>query len=102
MGSDPFSVPGFTRLVPSVVFGVALVLSMIGLAHALRTVPSAPAAAWFAMALRGPLIAYRREFVGPRALHPRRGGARGGHIDRGVRTTYGVGAAGFEPATARV
>ncbi len=30
---------GFTRLVPSVVFGVALVLSMLGLAYALRTVP---------------------------------------------------------------
>ena len=30
---------GFTRLVPSVVFGVALVLSMAGLAIALRTIP---------------------------------------------------------------
>jgi quaternary ammonium compound-resistance protein SugE len=30
---------GFTRLVPSVVFGVALVLSMVGLAIALRTIP---------------------------------------------------------------
>jgi quaternary ammonium compound-resistance protein SugE len=30
---------GFTRLVPSVVFGVALVLSMVGLAYALRTIP---------------------------------------------------------------
>jgi quaternary ammonium compound-resistance protein SugE len=30
---------GFTRLVPSVVFGVALVLSMVGLAFALRTIP---------------------------------------------------------------
>lgn len=30
---------GFTRLVPSVVFGVALVLSMAGLAFALRTIP---------------------------------------------------------------
>ena len=30
---------GFTRPVPSAVFGVALVLSMAGLAHALRTVP---------------------------------------------------------------
>ena len=30
---------GFTRLVPSVVFGVALVLSMIGLGYALRTIP---------------------------------------------------------------
>jgi quaternary ammonium compound-resistance protein SugE len=30
---------GFGRLVPSVVFGVALVLSMAGLAYALRTIP---------------------------------------------------------------
>lgn len=30
---------GFTRLVPSVVFGVALVISMAGLAVALRSIP---------------------------------------------------------------
>ena len=30
---------GFTRLVPSVVFGVTLVLSMAGLAYALRSIP---------------------------------------------------------------
>jgi quaternary ammonium compound-resistance protein SugE len=30
---------GFTRLTPSVVFGVALVCSMIGLGYALRTIP---------------------------------------------------------------
>ncbi len=30
---------GFTRLVPSVVFGLALVLSMTGLAYALRSIP---------------------------------------------------------------
>ncbi|MFE3443618.1 DMT family transporter [Nocardia sp. NPDC059180] len=30
---------GFTRLAPSVVFGVALVLSMAGLAYAMRTLP---------------------------------------------------------------
>lgn len=30
---------GFTRLVPSVVFGTALILSMTGLAYALRTIP---------------------------------------------------------------
>ncbi|MEU4689327.1 SMR family transporter [Actinoplanes sp. NPDC023714] len=30
---------GFTRLVPSVVFGVAVVLSMVGLGYALRTIP---------------------------------------------------------------
>lgn len=30
---------GFTRLVPSMIFGVALVLSMIGLAIAMRSLP---------------------------------------------------------------
>jgi len=30
---------GFARLVPSLVFGVALVLSMVGLAYALREIP---------------------------------------------------------------
>ena len=30
---------GFTRLVPSLVFGVALVLSMVGLAVAMRSLP---------------------------------------------------------------
>lgn len=30
---------GFTRLTPSLVFGAALVLSMAGLAYALRTIP---------------------------------------------------------------
>ncbi len=30
---------GFTRLVPAVVFGVALVLSMAGLGYALRSIP---------------------------------------------------------------
>jgi quaternary ammonium compound-resistance protein SugE len=30
---------GFTRVVPSVVFGLALVLSMAGLAYALRAIP---------------------------------------------------------------
>jgi quaternary ammonium compound-resistance protein SugE len=30
---------GFTRLAPSVVFGVALVLSMVGLGYAMRTIP---------------------------------------------------------------
>ena len=30
---------GFTRLLPSVVFGVALVLSMAGLAYAMKTLP---------------------------------------------------------------
>lgn len=31
---------GFTRLVPSVVFGVGLILSMAGLAYAMRTLPT--------------------------------------------------------------
>jgi quaternary ammonium compound-resistance protein SugE len=30
---------GFARVVPSLVFGVALVLSMVGLAYALREIP---------------------------------------------------------------
>jgi quaternary ammonium compound-resistance protein SugE len=30
---------GFARVTPSLVFGVALVLSMVGLAYALRTIP---------------------------------------------------------------
>jgi quaternary ammonium compound-resistance protein SugE len=30
---------GFTKLVPSLVFGVAVTLSMVGLGYALRTIP---------------------------------------------------------------
>jgi quaternary ammonium compound-resistance protein SugE len=38
---------GFSRLVPSVVFGVALVLSMLGLGYALRDLPTGTAyAVW--------------------------------------------------------
>lgn len=38
---------GFTRPVPSVVFGVALVISMAGLAYAMRTLPTGTAyAVW--------------------------------------------------------
>lgn len=38
---------GFTRLVPSVVFGAGLVLSMVGLAWAMRTLPTGTAyAVW--------------------------------------------------------
>ncbi|MCR4513693.1 multidrug efflux SMR transporter [Aeromicrobium sp. 50.2.37] len=38
---------GFSRLVPSLVFGVALVLSMVGLAWAMRDLPTGTAyAAW--------------------------------------------------------
>ncbi|QBJ97215.1 multidrug efflux SMR transporter [Rhodococcus sp. ABRD24] len=34
---------GFTRLAPSVVFGVGLLLSMAGLAYAMRTLPTGTA-----------------------------------------------------------
>jgi quaternary ammonium compound-resistance protein SugE len=38
---------GFTRLLPTVVFGVALVLSMAGLAYAMRELPTGTAyAVW--------------------------------------------------------
>lgn len=38
---------GFTRLAPTAVFGIALVLSMIGLAVAMRTIPTGTAyAVW--------------------------------------------------------
>jgi quaternary ammonium compound-resistance protein SugE len=38
---------GFSRLVPTVVFGVAVVLSMVGLAYAMRTLPTGTAyAVW--------------------------------------------------------
>lgn len=38
---------GFTRLVPSVVFGVGLFLSMAGLAYAMRSIPTGTAyAVW--------------------------------------------------------
>lgn len=41
---------GFTRLVPSLVFAVAVVLSMGGLAYALRTIPVGTGyAAWVAV-----------------------------------------------------
>ena len=45
---------GFSRLVPTVVFGVALVLSMAGLAYALRTVPLGTGyAVWVAIGATG-------------------------------------------------
>jgi quaternary ammonium compound-resistance protein SugE len=45
---------GFARLVPTVVFGVALVLSMAGLAYALRTVPLGTGyAVWVAIGATG-------------------------------------------------
>ncbi|MFW0789265.1 DMT family transporter [Gordonia sp. CPCC 205333] len=38
---------GFTRLAPSIIFGVALVASMAGLAYAMRTLPTGTAyAVW--------------------------------------------------------
>ncbi|MBY6361694.1 DMT family transporter [Rhodococcoides corynebacterioides] len=38
---------GFTRLTPTVIFGVALILSMIGLAVAMRSIPTGTAyAVW--------------------------------------------------------
>lgn len=41
---------GFTRPVPSVVFGVAVVLSMVGLGYAMRTLPVGTAyAVWVAI-----------------------------------------------------
>lgn len=41
---------GFTRLAPSVVFGVGLALSMAGLAYAMRTLPTGTAyAVWVAI-----------------------------------------------------
>lgn len=41
---------GFTRLVPSVVFGIALTLSMGGLAYSMRTLPTGTAyAIWVAI-----------------------------------------------------
>jgi quaternary ammonium compound-resistance protein SugE len=41
---------GFSRLTPSIVFGVALTLSMAGLAYAMRTLPTGTAyAVWVAI-----------------------------------------------------
>lgn len=49
---------GFTRLVPSVVFGVALVLSMVGLSYALRSLPVGTAyAVWVGIGAAGTAIA---------------------------------------------
>jgi quaternary ammonium compound-resistance protein SugE len=48
---------GFTRIVPTVVFGVALVLSMTGLAYALRTVPLGTGyAVWVAIGAVGTAV----------------------------------------------
>ncbi|WP_116246267.1 multidrug efflux SMR transporter [Nocardiopsis sp. FIRDI 009] len=60
---------GFTRLWPSVVFGVALVLSMGGLAFALRTIPLGTGyAVWVAVGVVGTALvgaALSGEGMGP-------------------------------------
>jgi quaternary ammonium compound-resistance protein SugE len=49
---------GFTRLVPSAVFGVALVLSMVGLGYALRTIPVGTGyAVWVGIGVAGTAVA---------------------------------------------
>jgi quaternary ammonium compound-resistance protein SugE len=49
---------GFTRLAPSVVFAVALVLSMIGLGYALRTIPIGTGyAVWVGIGVAGTSLA---------------------------------------------
>jgi quaternary ammonium compound-resistance protein SugE len=49
---------GFTRLGPSLVFGAALVVSMIGLAYALRTIPVGTGyAVWVGIGAAGTAIA---------------------------------------------
>jgi quaternary ammonium compound-resistance protein SugE len=49
---------GFTRLVPSVVFVVALVLSMLGLGYALRTIPIGTGyAVWVGIGVAGTALA---------------------------------------------
>ena len=48
---------GFTRLVPSVVFGVALVVSMAGLAYAMRGLPVGTAyAVWVGIGAVGTVL----------------------------------------------
>jgi quaternary ammonium compound-resistance protein SugE len=45
---------GFTRPLPSVIFGVALILSMVGLGYALRTLPVGTAyAVWVGIGVSG-------------------------------------------------
>ena len=49
---------GFTRLVPSVVFIVALVLSMVGLGFAMRTIPIGTGyAVWVGIGVAGTALA---------------------------------------------
>lgn len=62
---------GFTRLTPSVVFGVALVLSMAGLAYALRTIPVGTGyAVWVGIGAVG-TAAYGMVSLGESATVPR-------------------------------
>jgi quaternary ammonium compound-resistance protein SugE len=49
---------GFTRLLPTVVFGVAVVLSMVGLGYALRSLPVGTAyAVWVGIGASGTALA---------------------------------------------
>ncbi len=49
---------GFTRLVPTAVFGVALLLSMSGLGYALRTIPGGTGyAVWVGIGVAGTAVA---------------------------------------------
>ena len=49
---------GFTKLVPSIVFGVGLVLSMAGLGYALRALPVGTAyAVWVGIGMAGTAVA---------------------------------------------
>jgi len=48
---------GFTRLFPSMIFGVALVLSMVGLGYALRSLPVGTAyAVWVGIGVAGTAV----------------------------------------------
>lgn len=49
---------GFTRVVPTIVFGVALALSMAGLGYALRTIPVGTGyAVWVGVGVAGTALA---------------------------------------------
>lgn len=58
---------GFTRLVPSVIFGVAVTLSMIGLAWAMRTLPVGTAYAVWVGIGASLTVAYAMMFDGEAA-----------------------------------
>lgn len=62
---------GFTRLVPSVTFAVALVLSMIGLGYALRSIPVGTGyAVWVGIGAAGTALTGML-FLGESAALPR-------------------------------